>query len=435
MADSKLPGPSKVPGAPRVMQSQITYPEFIRMEGPTGDFSINIPTRWRAQFDDAPGRLVYAVENNAGFNSATLQVARISLSRLSISAGSTPADSQTSDWRQVVRGNITEADVAQALMLLAQQGLSTARESSAETSVIDTEIEAPEAGADATSLLWSARSAVQDFRESRIISGRALLRQGIVVFAVSTGSERFGAVSGSISSSGFGWEFNNRLVRIIQVNPARNRMKLSMLPQEEVPQERSVQRPPPQAPKPGRLVEDLKPFRTLIGQWLPGVVKQLRRNGVQVAVVSKTGAYAVGTVFMNQIQDGFVHRLEEVLSPGQEVKVQILAVNLQSKQLTLSMRGGFNHKKQDVRPFESVSSTEWFPGTVEKVKEYGSFVTVRQGRTTAEGLVRPWEMVGEPATGDAVEVRVLGVNVEKGSMFLSMKPPFTPSATGAGVDG
>ena len=221
MADSKLPGPSKVPGAPRVMQSQITYPEFIRMEGPTGDFSINIPTRWRAQFDDAPGRLVYAVENNAGFNSATLQVARISLSRLSISAGSTPADSQTSDWRQVVRGNITEADVAQALMLLAQQGLSTARESSAETSVIDTEIEAPEAGADATSLLWSARSAVQDFRESRIISGRALLRQGIVVFAVSTGSERFGAVSGSISSSGFGWEFNNRLVRSLRLRRPR----------------------------------------------------------------------------------------------------------------------------------------------------------------------------------------------------------------------
>ncbi|CAK9064642.1 unnamed protein product [Durusdinium trenchii] len=206
-----LEGSSKVPGAPRVMQSQIRYPEFVRMDGPSGDFSINIPTAWRAQFDDAPGRLIWAVENNAGFNSATLQVARISLSNLLANAGlKSLGDDQLSDWRKVVS---TEADLAQALMVLAQQGLSTERVSSyANTTVIQTEIEEPEVAAEASSFLWRARAAVEDFRGSRIVSGRALLRRGIVVFAVATGSERFGAVSGSISSSGFGWEYNNRLV-------------------------------------------------------------------------------------------------------------------------------------------------------------------------------------------------------------------------------
>ncbi|CAE7207752.1 rpsA, partial [Symbiodinium natans] len=231
----------------------------------------------------------------------------------------------------------------------------------------------------------------------------------------------------------------NVRVRIIKVNVARNRMKLSMLPFEDFGASRAggppvaapTTRPrPPPGPAPGRLVEDLKPFRALIGQWLPGVVKQLRRNGVQVAVVSKTGAYAVGMVFLNQIQEGFVNRLEDVLSPGQEVKVQVLAVNLQGRSMTLSMKGGFNYKKQDVRPFEGVSATEWFPGTVEKVKGYGAFVTVRRERSAAEGLVRLHEMVGAPASGDEVEVRVLGVDVEKGSMRLSMRPPSRPEADG-----
>ncbi|CAE7322521.1 unnamed protein product [Symbiodinium natans] len=209
-----LPGPARADapvggydrGAPRVMQPQVRYPEFIRMEGPTGDFSINIPTAWRAEFENNPGRLIYAVENTAGFNSATLQVARLSLSSFV-----PDANSKTSNWRDAL-GNTTEANIAQALMVVAQQGLSSEREGYAKTTVLETEIEAPEPNADATSLLWRAKAAVEDFRQSRIISGRALLRQGVVVFAVATGSERFGAVSGTISPSGFGWEFNNRLV-------------------------------------------------------------------------------------------------------------------------------------------------------------------------------------------------------------------------------
>ncbi|CAE7868773.1 unnamed protein product [Symbiodinium microadriaticum] len=206
-------GSNTVSGPPRVMQSQIKFPDFIRMEGPTGDFSINIPTAWRAEFENIPGRLVYAVENAAGFNSATLQVARLELSKLLAAAGTAPSKSKTSDWQDVVVANITEATVAQILMAVAQQGLSTEPlDSFAKTIVLNTEIEAPEPNADASSLLWQAKAVVDDFRGSRIISGRALLRQGVVVFAVATGSERFGAVSSTISTSGFGWEYNNRLV-------------------------------------------------------------------------------------------------------------------------------------------------------------------------------------------------------------------------------
>ena len=207
-------GSNKVLGPPRVMQSQIKFPDFIRMEGPTGDFSINIPTAWRAEFENIPGRLVYAVENAAGFNSATLQVARLELSKLLGAAGTAaPSKSKTSDWRDVVVANITEATVAQILMAVAQQGLSTEPlDSFAKTIVLNTEIEAPEPNADASSLLWQAKAVVDDFRGSRIISGRALLRQGVVVFAVATGSERFGAASSTVSTSGFGWEYNNRLV-------------------------------------------------------------------------------------------------------------------------------------------------------------------------------------------------------------------------------
>lgn len=224
-------------------------------------------------------------------------------------------------------------------------------------------------------------------------------------------------------------------VRIVQVNPERNRMTLSALPlgEEERPEFETASRAPSQ---PTGLVEDLRPFKSLKGQWLPGVVKQLRRNGVQVAVVSKTGTYGVGMVFMNQIQEGFVNRLEDVLSPGQEVRVQVLAVNLQRKQMTLSMKNSYNsHKKQDVSPFAGVSPTEWFPGTVEKVRDYGSFVSVRNGKASAEGLVRSPQTIGELSPGDVVEVRVLGVDVAKGSMRLSMQPPLTATQTGDAADG
>ena len=202
----------KAPGRPPVTMMQL-YPEFIRMEGPTGDFSINIPTGWRTEFDNSPGRLVTACETNGGFNSATLQVARISLSSLLGSAGvEVPADAETSNWKEVT-GKVSESNLAQALMRVAQRGLTDEPvEDYANTSVVETEIEAPEPNRDATSFLWRAKMAVQDFRQPRIVSGRALLRRGRVVLAVANGSERFGAVSSAISASGTGWEFNNRLV-------------------------------------------------------------------------------------------------------------------------------------------------------------------------------------------------------------------------------
>ena len=207
-------GSSKVPGRPPVLQSQILYPEFIRMEGPTGDFSINIPTGWRVEFDNSPGRLITACESNAGFNSATLQVARISLANLLRSEGlEPPGDDQTSNWKDVTSSKVSEKDLAQTLMRLAQRGLSDGKvDEFAKISEVETEIEASEGNVDATSFLWRAKAAVQDFRQQRIISGRALLRRGIIVFAVVNGSERFGAVSSTVSARGTGWEFNNRLV-------------------------------------------------------------------------------------------------------------------------------------------------------------------------------------------------------------------------------
>lgn len=94
------PAMAETPSGPRVMQSLIKYPEFIRMEGPTGDFSIFIPSNWRVTFDDAPGRLILASENNAGYTAATLQVARLPLSGL-LSASGFKAPADSSDWRQV----------------------------------------------------------------------------------------------------------------------------------------------------------------------------------------------------------------------------------------------------------------------------------------------------------------------------------------------
>lgn len=116
---------------------------------------------------------------------------------------------------------VAQAALAQALMVLAQRGLGTdgyakttvARRRTCRAygsigvkswQVVQAEIEAPEEGATGTSLLWQAKAPVEDFRQSRIVSGRALLRRGVVVLAIATGSERLGAISGSVSGSGQG---------------------------------------------------------------------------------------------------------------------------------------------------------------------------------------------------------------------------------------
>jgi len=111
-------------------------------------------------------------------------------------------------------------------------------------------------------------------------------------------------------------------VRVLSVDPERNRMSLSM--KEPAP--------------PRGDTADLEPFKTMDkGVWIEGVVKSLQDFGAFVEVAPPGGGQPVsGLVHLTQIKEGFVEDPAEELEVDQTVKVRVLEVN--DRGLSLSMK-------------------------------------------------------------------------------------------------
>jgi uncharacterized protein len=83
-------------------------------------------------------------------------------------------------------------------------------------------------------------------------------------------------------------------------------------------------------------VKDLKP-----GMTCPGIVTNVTNFGAFVDI----GVHQDGLVHISQISDRYIKDPREAVSPGDRVQVRVLEVNLEKKQISLSMKSGAEAKK------------------------------------------------------------------------------------------
>lgn len=175
---------------------------------------------------------------------------------------------------------------------------------------------------------------------------------------------------------------------------------------------------------------------------LDGTVVSVMGYGAFVEVEPPSGPSAQGLVHITQIKDGFVESVEDEVAVGQKVKVRVLEVDSDAKKLKLTMRsaGGASGGKPvtDVSALIDIPDTEWLPGVVKDLVNFGAFVSVTppNGGNPIDGLVHISQIkegfIEDPGEElefeQEVKVRILEVNTETGKVALTMRPKATEPA-------
>jgi len=164
-----------------------------------------------------------------------------------------------------------------------------------------------------------------------------------------------------------------------------------------------------------KLFTDLKE-----GAVVHGVVRSLTDYGAFVDIGGVDGLLHVA-----DISWGRVNKPADVLSPNQEVDVQILKVDPNKRRVSLGMKQLQPHPWEQAG--EKYKTGERVRGAVTRVTDFGAFVELEPG---VEGLIHLSEMswskkVRKPSDvvqpGDAVEVVVLNVNPAERRISLGLK--------------
>ncbi|HEX4591439.1 MAG TPA: S1 RNA-binding domain-containing protein [Gemmataceae bacterium] len=155
------------------------------------------------------------------------------------------------------------------------------------------------------------------------------------------------------------------------------------------------------------------------GQIRKGVVRSVKPFGAFVDIGGVDGLVPVGEMAWKRVQDP-----SEVVQLGQAVEVAVLRVDRDARKLTLSLR------QLTASPWEQVSANypprSMVRGTVTRTETFGAFVELEPG---IEGLIHVSELAPNRVfnvrnvvkPGQEVEVMVLGVDVEKKRISLSLK--------------
>lgn len=169
-----------------------------------------------------------------------------------------------------------------------------------------------------------------------------------------------------------------------------------------------------------RLKETLKE-----GAEIAGKVSSLQKFGAFVDIGGMEGLVPMSEVSWTRIE-----KMEDILTPGQEVTAKILSIDWDNNRLTLSL------KAMQPDPWSLVS--EKYPvdgcikGTIVRLAPFGAFVNLEPG---IDGLVHisnlgagrrinhPREVV---EIGQIVEVYILAVDPESRKLSLSMRPKVEP---------
>ena len=184
--------------------------------------------------------------------------------------------------------------------------------------------------------------------------------------------------------------------KVVEVNMARRRLVLS---QRQAQHEyREIQR--------AHLLETLAE-----GQVCKGVVTALRDFG---AFVDLGGAD--GLVHISEIAWQRVSHPSEVLKVGQEVEVEVIKIDRDSKRIGLSL------KRRQATPWSRVRDLfrqgQAVDGSVTRIAAFGAFVDLGQG---IEGLLHISRWGGATLTeGQAVTVKILNIEPERQRVSLAL---------------
>lgn len=202
---------------------------------------------------------------------------------------------------------------------------------------------------------------------------------------------------------------NTLKVKIIELNREGNRIVLShrsVMADEKKEQKKSS-------------IKNLH-----VGDVVEGTVERLANFGAFVNL-----GECDGLLHISQISHQRVATPEEVLSVGQQVKVQIINVDVENEKISLSM------KSIEPSPWETAAEKiavgSIIQGTVKKIATYGVFVEVLP---SVEGLVHisqlsekhvknAYEVVSE---GEVVSVKVLSLDTAARKLALSIKETVEP---------
>lgn len=157
-----------------------------------------------------------------------------------------------------------------------------------------------------------------------------------------------------------------------------------------------------------------------VGDALDGVVKNITDYGAFIDFGSFDGL-----LHLTDISWCRVRHPSEVLTIGQEVKVQVIKFDLDTKRISLGM------KQLQANPWESIAQrypvSSVVKGKVTNITTYGAFVEIESG---IEGLVHVSEMSwlknnSTPSkfisSGEEVEVMILDINSQNHRISLGMK--------------
>ncbi|WP_430785526.1 30S ribosomal protein S1 [Virgibacillus flavescens] len=201
-------------------------------------------------------------------------------------------------------------------------------------------------------------------------------------------------------------EYKNKtlLVKIVDFDREQNRVILS---HRAVTEEES-------AANKQDILQSLKE-----GQVLDGTVQRLTNFGAFVDIGGIDGL-----VHISQLSHSHVEKASDVVTEGQEIKVEVLSVDRDNERISLS------HKKTLAGPWtnveEKVSRGDILEGTVKRLVNFGAFIEVLPG---IEGLVHISQIanrhIGTPQevleVGQKVDVKVLDINEKDQRMSLSIK--------------
>jgi ribosomal protein L24 len=170
-------------------------------------------------------------------------------------------------------------------------------------------------------------------------------------------------------------------------------------------------------------------------EWVEGKVRSVQSYGAFVTLPDGMD----GLLHVSQMSDSYTENPEEIVKPGDDVKVRVIKVDTERNQVALSMtepkerrqsnRGGGNRaaKTEALKALaETADDKVFIPGTVVSIQDFGAFVKVQEG---VEGLVHISQIkdgylgaVGDAvAVGDEVKVRIVSVDTAKGKLGLSMR--------------
>ena len=193
-------------------------------------------------------------------------------------------------------------------------------------------------------------------------------------------------------------------LKLEELDPANNRVILSHKAVEELEN----------AEKKEKLFDSLQE-----GDVIDGKIARLTNFGAFVDIGGVDGL-----VHVSELSHEHVEKPEDAVSIGDEVKVKVKSVDKENERISLSIKDTLPS------PFEAIKGQfnegDTIEGTVVRLVNFGAFVEISAG---VQGLVHISEIshkhIGTPSEvlepGQAVSVKILGINVDEERISLSIK--------------